>query len=151
MEGTVVSSPPCVRNSYVLKAISYDDSIVALRESSVNANGLGATRILPTQVDSGSSAAENHRLVASHFTFNQVPLRLNLVKRRGTDPTVHIAGFKDVPVCLTSKGAATAKDSASYERVDGTMNCGECASWAKTFENSWIKSGETPRIQKPPD
>jgi hypothetical protein len=83
--------------------------------------------------------------LASHFTFDKVPVRLKLVKRRGADATVHIAGFRDVPVCLTSKGSATASDSASFERIDGTMNCEECRQWAKTFEKNWLGAGESSR------
>ena len=88
--------------------------------------------------------------VASHFTFNKVPLRLNLVKRRGTDPTIHIAGFKDVPVCLTAQGAATAQEAPLYERIDGALNCSACRQWAEEFETSWIKAGDVERKKKPP-
>ena len=87
--------------------------------------------------------------MGSRFTFKRVPLSLNLVRRRGSNPTIHIAGFKDVPVCLTSKGAATAQESPSYERVDGVLDCPACEQWAKNFEDSWIKAGDL-RSQKPP-
>jgi hypothetical protein len=87
--------------------------------------------------------------VASRFTFKRVPLSLYLVKRRGNDPTIHIAGFRDVPVCLTSKGAATAREAPSYERVDGEVNCAACEQWAQAFETSWIKGGDLRRGPKP--
>lgn len=80
-----------------------------------------------------------------------MPLRLNLVKRRGPDPTIHIAGFKDVPVCLTSRGAATAQDGPTYERVDGVVGCSACEQWAKTFEETWIKAADAKAPQKSPE
>jgi hypothetical protein len=98
----------------------------------------------------GVSAQRITASLASHFTFNKVPLRLHLVKRRGPDAKVHIAGFRDVPVCLTSKGSATAKDSASFERIDGTLDCEDCQQWAKTFETNWLRAGEPPRPPRSP-